>query len=127
MSSSTEVNNPYLIEEELHGMIKEVRDYNINQGVCNGRIIPADVFKKRMETSYEYLFKSSPGLFDKCLANEFRNKQNVKRIEEMLHHLKNIYNGKVKKEAVDQHLGSKYAKEYVDPLVNKLDSSTKKN
>ena len=50
---------------------------------------------------------------------------NLKRIEEMLYHLKRIYNGSVSREAVDQQLGAKYAKEYVDPLVNKMDADKK--
>lgn len=116
-----DVNNPYLIEEQLNNMKVEVRSYYVKNGIIDNKIIPNDVFRNRMEGKYEYLFKASPGLFDKCYAGELHDKQNMKRINEMLYHLKNIYNGKVNKDAVDKHLGEKYAKEYVAPLVDKLD------
>ena len=122
---SNEVNNPYKIEEELTSMIKDVKEYNNNNGVLYSRILSKEQFTEFMKGKYEYLYKSSEGLFTKCLANEFRDKRNLKRIEEMLHHLKRIYNGSVSREAVDQQLGAKYAKEYVDPLVNKMDADKK--
>lgn len=117
-----EVNNPYIIEEQLTSMIKDVKQYHHNNGVWCARILAPAQFKEIMAGKYEYLYKSSEGLFTKCLNNDFREKRNLARIQEMLTHLKNIYNGKVKRETVDKHLGAKYAKEYVDPLVNKLDS-----
>ena len=120
--SSNGVNNPYKIEEDLKSMIKDVSLYHINQGVVNGVIVPVNVFKKDMEEKYNYLYSASKGLFDKCLLNEFHNnKQNLKKIEEMLKHLKSIYNGHVSRDAVDKKLGAKYAREYVDPLVKNLD------
>lgn len=119
------VNNPYQIESELLDMIKDVKQYYHQGKVWESKILSVEQFKQVMINKYEYLSKSSEGLFMKCLANEFREKQNLVRIQEMLHHLKNIYNGKVKQEAVDRHIGAKYAKEYVDPLINKLDSDKK--
>lgn len=125
MAASPDVNNPYTIEKELNGMIKEVNQYHVNQGVVNGSIIPVNVFKKQMEEKYNYLYKTSKGLFDKCLMNDFKDKRNLKRINEMIAHLKNIYNGKVSRDNVDRQLGAKYAREYVDPLVKNLDKNKK--
>jgi hypothetical protein len=122
---SDTVNNPYQIESELVSMIKDVKLYYHNRGVWEQTIMPPEKFAEIMKGKYAYLFKSSEGLFNKCLSNEFREKQNLVRIEEMLKHLKNIYNGRVKRETVDKQLGAKYAKEYVDPLVNKLNSEKK--
>lgn len=121
---STEVNNPYIIEEQLISMIKDVKQY-IQNGVLDNKILSKEQFSEFMKSKYEYLYKSSEGLFTKCLNNEFRDKRNLTRIQEMLHHLKRIYNGKVSRETVDQQLGAKYAKEYVDPLVSKMDADKK--
>jgi hypoxanthine phosphoribosyltransferase len=116
---SNEVNNPYKIESELTEMIKDVKQYYHNNSVWEQSILPAEKFEDLMKSKYEYLYKSSEGLFTKCLKNEFREKRNLTRIEEMLKHLKNIYNGRVNRETVDKQLGAKYAKEYVEPLINK--------
>jgi len=121
--SSSDVNNPYLIETELLEMKVEVHAYYVNNRIVKKTIMPLEVFRKRMEEKYEYLLKASPGLFEKCFTDELHDKKNMKRVEEMLYHLKNIYGGKVSKDAVDKHLGEKYAKEYVDPLVNKLNNT----
>jgi hypothetical protein len=117
---SNEVNNPYIIEEQLTLMIKDVKDYHNSNGIVEKRIMPIERFTELMKTKYEYLYNSSEGLFNKCLSNELREKRNFSRIEEMLKHLKNIYNGNVSRETVDKQLGAKYAKEYVEPLVNNL-------
>jgi hypothetical protein len=120
-----EVNNPYKIEDELMKMIKDVKKYYHNNGVWEQVILPQEKFADLMKSKYEYLYKSSEGLFTKCLRNEFREKRNLARIEEMLKHLKNIYTGRIDRESVDKHLGAKYAKEYVDPLVNNLNEEKK--
>jgi hypothetical protein len=116
---SKEINNPYQIETELFSMIKDVKQYNHNNGVWEKSIIPNEKFAYLMKSKYEYLYKSSEGLFAKCLNNDFREKRNLVRIEEMLKHLKNIYNGNIDRDTVDKQLGAKYAKEYVEPLINK--------
>ena len=121
----TDINNPYLIEEELMNMIKDVKLYYHQSHVWESKILSIDQFKHIMKEKYSYLAKSSEGLFMKCLSNQLRETQNLIRVQEMLHHLKNIYDGKVKQDVVDRHIGAKYAKEYVDPLVNKLDKEKK--
>lgn len=120
---SSNIINPYKIEKELYNMISDVKIYNnyINyykQYNIKGDIISFNEFKNLMINKYNYLYNSE-ALFNKCLGNEFINEKNLEKIDEMLMNLKNIYNGKKKKEDVDKDLGAKYAKEYIDPLIKK--------
>jgi hypothetical protein len=112
------VNNPYIIEKELKAMIKDVKSYYHTGGVYEKLILTQDLFKNKMEKKYKYLNESSIGLFNKCLINSFRDNANLIKINEMINHLKNIYNGHIDRETVDKELGKQYAKEYVDPLVS---------
>lgn len=117
--NTEKINDPYLIETELKNMIKEVTKYYESNCIIDDKIISKSIFEEQMKSKYNYLYNSSNILFKKCLDNELNNENNLKRVEQMIGYMKQMYNGNETRTNIEKKIGQQYADEYVMPLINK--------
>ena len=116
------MNDPYKVETELISLLKDRNRWRTGQGF---KTLNAKQFQEQMKETYNYLFTTSETLFKSSFDGMFDTPAGRDRIKHMLKLMKDIYDGKKKQEDVDKQLGRELAKEYVNPIVDKLDKDKK--
>lgn len=75
-------------------------------------------FTKRMETKYNYLFTSSSTMFKNLIEDD---KFDMDKLEYMINLMRSMKDKKKTFESASQEVGKRFADEYIQPLVDKLD------
>ena len=80
-------------------------------------------FERYLTNKYESQFEPKSKLLDKIVDGSLdNNPSELNRFLKMIDRLQEIKDGKITKEEQDKKIGREYADEFVQPLVNKLDS-----
>ena len=80
-------------------------------------------FEKHLTHKYEMKFEPMSKLLGKMVDGSLDdNPSELNRFLKMIDRLQEIKDGKITKEEQDKKIGREYADEFVQPLVNKLDS-----
>jgi hypothetical protein len=75
-------------------------------------------FGKEMSIIYEQLLNDSPGIF----LMTIEGRMDLEKLKYMLDMSRNINNGKSTFEDASKSVGDKFAKEYVNPILEKLNN-----
>ena len=83
-------------------------------------------FIKIMMKDFEELYHFAPTLFEKCCVGDFEKEDEFNKLVYMLEMVKVIENKEDTYENVNKRVGEKFAEEYVNPIVEKLEEKRKK-
>lgn len=75
----------------------------------------------KMREKYLDLAETAPTIFEKCCEGEFEKEENIQKLEYMIEMSKKIRTNPNKYEDINKEVGAKFAKEYITPVVNKLE------
>lgn len=79
-------------------------------------------FREVMESKFPDFSKSKKILFEKCINGDFTQPQEMSKLMYMLDKMKAIQAQETNFEDASKEVGQKFADEYVQPLVDKLDA-----
>ena len=123
-NQNNNISNPYIVEEQILKLLKDRLNWLTNEtDEFNGMSL--NDFENEMKTRYKRLMDSSETLFKKALAGDFDQPQNVNKLIEMLAMMKKVYHNKIDKYQADVQMGQRYANEYLNPLMDKLNKDKK--
>ena len=115
--------DPYQIETEYNNLLNERKDWMVGKQHSE---LNRDNFELKMQSKYAYLYVSSKRIFDKCMQGELDNKHNKGKLDMMINYLKQIHDNNRSQADVEKEFGQILADEYVNPIVNKIESEKKK-
>lgn len=118
-NQADKMSNPYVVEEQILKLLKDRLNWLTNDDDELTGMSLSD-FEAEMKTRYKRLMDSSETLFKKALAGDFDQPQNVNKLLEMLAMMKKVYHNKIDKYQADVAMGQRYANEYLNPLMSKL-------
>jgi hypothetical protein len=75
-------------------------------------------FTKRMQTKYNYIFTSSSTMFKNLIEDDMFD---MNKLEYMINLMRSMKDKKKTFETASQEVGKRFADEYIQPLVDKLD------
>ena len=79
-------------------------------------------FREVMESKFPDFSKSKKILFEKCINGDFTQHQEMSKLMYMLDKMKQIQAQQTNFEDASKEVGQKFADEYVQPLVDRLDA-----
>jgi hypothetical protein len=83
-------------------------------------------FIKQMMIDFENLYSFCPTLFEKCCEGDFEQEDEFDKLVYMLDMMRKIENKEDTFENVNKSVGKKFADEYINPIVDKLEEKRKK-
>ena len=78
-------------------------------------------FYNTMTIKYKELYTKTPTLFEKSCNGGFESEEEIQKLEYMIEMSNKIKNNSDTFENINKEVGKKFADEYVNPIVEKLD------
>lgn len=80
-------------------------------------------FKKNMRHKFRYIANNSETLFDKALRGDFAKDEEIAKLEYLFDKMNSIKSGRQSKDEAEKDIGQKFAEEYVQPVIDRLDTN----
>ena len=116
--------NPDKIWEDVIGLLEQ------REAWCehtNYKGYDKNKFVDKMKDKYSELYYKTPTIFEKCCDGDFENDDEVEKLEYMLDMTRKLRKDPSKKnyDNMTKTVGERFANEYVNPILNKLNSDKK--
>lgn len=107
-------------------VINVIEDYESWKDETNYKGKTNVQFKDEMKQKYGKLYLNAPGIFTKCCNGDFTNEAEFDKLVYMLEMSRKIRRGDDTRDNVEAEVGKKFAAEYVQPVIDKLDKKKHK-
>ena len=124
LADDQEQPNPDKIWEDVIGLLEQREawcDRTKYQGYDKTK------FVNKMKDIFTELYYKTPTIFEKCCDGDFENEDEVEKLEYMLDMTRELRKNPSKKnyDNVTKKVGERFADEYVNPVLNKLNEDKK--
>jgi len=114
---------PDEVWNDVIALIENREKWSVNQKF---RGFNKNDFIRQMMRDFENLYSFCPTLFEKCCEGDFEQEDEFNKLVYMLEMMRKIENKEDTFENVNKKVGEKFAEEYINPIVDKLEEKRKR-